>query len=98
MVDSALGSPIPGRTEELTRMMYLTRPLEFSRMATQGDVTFYPDSGLTRPLGGDVTAWLGEKALGVAATKELFTDFLNTVSSCESGALGQHRGVGLDSG
>jgi len=87
MLDSALGSPIHRQTEDVSRLLDITRPTDFSRLATRGDLTLGgQDMELTRPLGADVTAWLGEEAPGVAHTQELFTDFLATVSSAESGA------------
>ena len=41
---------------------------------------------VTRPLGPDQTAFLGEENPGVRATETLFDEFLATCSSSDSGA------------
>ena len=41
---------------------------------------------VTRPLGADQTAFLGEENPGVRATETLFDEFLATCSSSDSGA------------
>ena len=41
---------------------------------------------ITRPLGPDQTAFLGEENPGVTATETLFDEFLSTSSSGNSGA------------
>jgi len=95
LLDDALGSPIPPAehyiTEDVTRMMEVTRPVDSTRLATRGDHTMRSMRGdftmavdVTRPL--ETSAMLGEENPGVAATENLFQDFLSTVSSGDSGA------------
>ena len=55
------------------------------RFATRGDVTMMAED-VTRPLGPDQTAFLGEENPGVRATETLFDEFLATCSSSDSGA------------
>ena len=83
LLDDALGSPITRPTEDVTRFLDLTRP-EDTRLATRGDFTMAED--ITRPLGAEQTALLGEENPGVKATENLFEDFLSTSSGGESGA------------
>ena len=56
-----------------------------TRYATRGDFTMIGDD-VTRPLGPDQTALLGEENPGVKGTEILFDDFLTTSSSSVSGA------------
>jgi len=83
LLDDALGSPITRQTEDVTRFLDMTRP-DDTRFATRGDFTMAED--ITRPLGADQTALLGEENPGVKATENLFDDFLSTSSGGESGA------------
>ena len=83
LLDDALGSPITRPTEDVTRFLDLTRP-DDTRLATRGDFTMAED--ITRPLGAEQTALLGEENPGVKATENLFDDFLSTSSGGESGA------------
>ena len=81
LLDDALGSPIPPAehyiTEDVTRMMEVTRPVDSTRLATRGDHTMRSMRGdftmavdVTRPL--ETSAMLGEENPGVAATENLF--------------------------
>jgi len=83
LLDDALGSPITRPTEDVTRFLDLTRA-DDTRLATRGDFTMAED--ITRPLGAEQTALLGEENPGVKATENLFEDFLSTSSGGESGA------------
>lgn len=79
LVDEALGSPITYPTEDITRIYDMSRQ-DDTRFATMiGD-------DVTRPLGPDQTALLGEENPGVRATEILFDDFLTTSSCSVSGA------------
>ena len=82
LLDDALGSPIPPAehylTEDVTRMMEVTRPVDSTRLATRGDQTMRSMRGdltmavdVTRPC-LEVSAMLGEENPGVAATENLF--------------------------
>jgi len=82
LLDDALGSPIPDPTEDVTRFIDVSRANE-SRFATRGDFTMMED--ITRPLGADQTAFLGEENPGVKATENLYDDFLSTSSGGDSG-------------
>ena len=79
LLDDALGSPIVHQTEDITRIVDMTR------FATRGDFTMMGED-VTRPLGPDQTALLGEENPGVKGTEVLFDDFLTTSSSSVSGA------------
>ena len=83
ILDDALGSPIDSPTEDVTKFVDVSR-LNDTRFATRGDFTMLED--ITRALGPDETALLGEENPGVNATENLFDDFLNTCSGGESGA------------
>jgi len=86
ILDDAMGSPIVHHpTEDVTRFVDITRLNDSSRFATRGDFTMMGDD-VTRPLGPDQTAFLGEENPGVKATEALFEEFLTTCSSSESGA------------
>ena len=82
LLDDALGSPIH-HTEDITRIVDMTR--NDTRFATRGDFTMMGED-VTRPLGPDQTALLGEENPGVKGTEILFDDFLTTSSSSVSGA------------
>ena len=82
-LDDALGSPIVHQTEDITRILDMTR--QDTRLATRGDFTMVGED-VTRPLGPDQTALLGEENPGVKGTEVLFDDFLATSSSSVSGA------------
>ena len=84
LMDEALGSPIAHPTEDITRIVDMTRQND-TRFATRGDFTMMGED-VTRPLGPDQTALLGEENPGVRATEILFDDFLTTSSSSVSGA------------
>jgi len=84
ILDEALGSPIAHHTEDITRIVDMTRHND-TRFATRGDLTMMGED-VTRPLGPDQTALLGEENPGVKATEILFDDFLTTSSSSVSGA------------
>ena len=82
LLDEALGSPIPPAehyiTEDVTRMMEVTRPVDSTRMATRGDHRMRSARGdftmavdVTRPC-LETSAMLGEENPGVAATENLF--------------------------
>ena len=84
LLDDALGSPIAHhQTEDITRIVDMTR--NDTRFATRGDFTMMGED-VTRPLGPDQTALLGEENPGVKGTEVLFDDFLTTSSSSVSGA------------
>ena len=83
LLDDALGSPIVHQTEDITRIVDMTR--QDTRLATRGDFTMMGED-VTRPLGPDQTALLGEENPGVKGTEVLFDDFLTTSSSSVSGA------------
>ena len=83
LLDDALGSPIAHHTEDITRIVDMTR--NDTRFATRGDFTMMGED-VTRPLGPDQTALLGEENPGVKGTEILFDDFLTTSSSSVSGA------------
>ena len=84
ILDEALGSPIAHHTEDITRIVDMTRNNE-TRFATRGDFTMMGED-VTRPLGPDQTALLGEENPGVKGTEILFDDFLTTSSSSVGGA------------
>ena len=84
ILDEALGSPIVHPTEDVTRIVDTTRYND-TRFATRGDFTMMGED-VTRPLGPDQTALLGEENPGVKATEILFDDFLTTSSCSVSGA------------
>lgn len=85
MLDDAMGSPtVYNPTEDVTRFIDRSR-MNDTRFATRGDVTMMAED-ITRPLGPDQTAFLGEENPGVRATEALFDEFLSTCSSGESGA------------
>ena len=85
ILDDAMGSPtVYNPTEDVTRFIDMSR-INDSRFATRGDVTMMGED-ITRPLGPDQTAFLGEENPGVRATEALFDEFLSTCSSSESGA------------
>ena len=87
MIDDAMapGSPtVQMPTEDVTRFIDITRHND-TRFATRGDFTLMGED-VTRPLGPDQTAFLGEENPGVRATEALFDEFLTTSSSSESGA------------
>ena len=88
LLDEALGSPGPGQhlTEDVTRYVDLSLSRQQdTRLATRGDFTMMGED-VTRPLGADQTAFLGEENPGVKATESLFDEFLTTSSTSESGA------------
>ena len=83
LLDEALGSPIPPAehylTEDVTRMMEVTRPVDSTRLATRGDHTMRSTTRADFTMAVDVTrpcletsAMLGEENPGVAATENLF--------------------------
>ena len=85
VLDDAMGSPtIHTQTEDVTRFIDMSR-LNDTRFATRGDTTMMRED-ITRPLGPDQTAFLGEENPGVTATETLFDEFLSTSSSGNSGA------------
>ena len=84
-LDAALGSPIPPAehyvTEDVTRLLEVTRP---DPRATRGDYTMAAE--VTMPFSLEQSVMLGEESPGVAATENLFEDFLSTLSGGAGGA------------
>ena len=58
LLDDALGSPIGHHTEDITRIVDMTR--NDTRFATRGDFTMMGED-VTRPLGPDQTALLSRE-------------------------------------
>ena len=104
LLDEALGSPIPSAdqylTEDVTRMMEVTRPVDSTRLAMRGDNTmistradFTMAADVTRP-SLETSAMLGEENPGVAATENLFQ--VSSHPSCEKSNLSSPAGLPLN--
>ena len=104
LLDEALGSPIPSAdqylTEDVTRMMEVTRPVDSTRLAMRGENTmratradFTMAADVTRP-SLETSAMLGEENPGVAATENLFQ--VSSHPSCEKSNLSSPAGLPLN--